>query len=99
MILPLNKTADRRRIHSIVIVMKLTNKDKARAAKYRQCKPKQFGNLHERMQYVMALLNSGDSESSIGYALRTALYDLETEVKFYEPQDPPYGRRSFRIGR
>jgi len=78
--------------------MKLTDQDKARAEQYRKCKPKQFGNLHERMQYVMVLLNRGHSASSIGNDLWHALFDLENEVSYHEPQKPPYGRRTTRIG-
>lgn len=74
--------------------MKLTAKDKACADQYRNCKPKQFGNLHERMQYVMKLLNRGHTASSIENDLWHALFDLETEVSYHEPQKPPYGRRT-----
>jgi hypothetical protein len=72
--------------------MKITDKDRAIAEKYNNAKTNQFGNLHERMKYVMAQLTE-QSASTIGNDLWQALFDLQTEVSFYEPQSPPYGRR------
>lgn len=79
--------------------MKLTAKDKEVAEKYATAKPKQFGNLHERMQYVMKLLREKRTSPIIddlffGDALWNALFDLQTEVSYHEPQSPPYGRRT-----
>jgi len=78
------------------IRMELTNRDNARAAQYRECKPKQFGTLHERMKYVMELLRVSDKKTPVMNDLREAIFDLETEVSFYEPKKPPYGKRIIR---
>ena len=58
---------------------------------YEATAPKQFGNLHERMKYVMALLEA--EKDNVSDKLWHAVFDLETEVKFHTPAEPPYGRR------
>lgn len=77
--------------------MKLTKRDKAQAEKYRLCAPKQFGNLHQRMKLVMGYLSVSDRKL-IGNDLWQALFDLETEVSYYEPVSPPYGQRTKQLG-
>lgn len=72
--------------------MKITKKDMKTAAKYRESIPKQFGNLHERMQYLMELARRNCK--SLDNDLWQAIHDLETEVSYYEPQSPPFGRRT-----
>jgi len=74
--------------------MELTKQNKVCAETYRKCNPKQLGNLHERMQYVMEMLRRDRSQAIISNDLWHAIHDLETEVSFYTPQSPPYGRRT-----
>lgn len=71
--------------------MKITKEQEATRKDYLDAKPKQFGNLHERMKLVMELLK--DDRDSISTELETALHDLETEVSYHKPAKPPYGRR------
>jgi hypothetical protein len=68
-----------------------------RKEQYRKAQPKQFGDLHERMKLVIALMQA--AKASVPDELWHAIYDLETEVSFYEPAKPPYGRRVIRCGR
>lgn len=56
--------------------------------------PKQFGNLHERMKFVMAAMRR--AVDLIPTDLWHAVHDLETEVSLHTPVDPPFGRR--RVG-
>ena len=72
--------------------MRITAKDKKRKAAYDASKPQQLGNLHERMKYVMLML-TGDERND----LWQAIYDLEIEVAYHEPADPPYGRRTMKL--
>lgn len=59
--------------------------------RFNQSKPKQYGNLHERMQYLIKLVEKQvDTVPADVYA---AVFDLRTEVRNYEPVDPPYGTR------
>lgn len=66
------------------------------ASRYRQCKPNQFGNLHERMKFVINKLNelSNKEKENFDNTLWHAIFDLETEVKYHEPAKPPYSRRT-----
>jgi len=71
---------------------KLTDKDREARAMYLAAKPKQFGNLHERMKYALELMRS--DYDAVPSRLWHALCDLETEVKFHVPANPPFGRRA-----
>lgn len=76
-----------------------TRKEIANRDAYRKCTPKQFGNVHERMKLVVELLNKCD-RLAFSHELWTAIYDLETEVSFYEPKNPPHGQSiALEIGR
>lgn len=74
--------------------MRLTRADREREQSYFRAKAKQFGTLHERMKYVMSLMPA--NASTMDSTLWHAIYDLQTEVSFYEPVSPPYGRRTKR---
>lgn len=76
--------------------MKITKTNESTRKQYDEAKPDQFGNLHERMKYVMELLKQHDP-NSIGNNLWHAIYDLETEVKHTPPANPPFGRRSVQL--
>lgn len=54
--------------------------------------PKQYGNLHERMQYLIKVADKHQSE--IPADVYAAIFDLRTEVRNYEPVNPPYGSRT-----
>lgn len=69
---------------------------------YNGCRPKQFGNLHERMMYLMHIISSdegkkvfapgpggvpaGKATESVLHATWNAVYDLQTEVMHYSPE-------------
>lgn len=77
---------------------KITRTDEQRRAAYLAAESKQFGNLHERMKYVIACLESSTArDSELLHELNVAIYDLETEVSYHEPAKPPYGRREIRL--
>jgi hypothetical protein len=72
--------------------MKITRKNQVTADRYRATVPKQLGDLHERMRYLMQL----GSEAELWKThndLWHALHDLEVEVSFHEPAHPPFGKR------
>jgi hypothetical protein len=77
----------------------LTKADNERAAAYLKPEAKQLGNLHERMKYAVALADiaykKGGNDFDVEYPyLRMAIYDLQTEVQFYEAANPPFAHRS-----
>ena len=83
--------------------MKLGLKQKQMANTYDEAKPKERGNLHERMKFVVKALDEArgwrtsepDPEfDQLYHDLVFGIFDLETEVKFYEPVRPPYAQRS-----
>lgn len=71
--------------------MRLTKGDKERAIEYDKTQPKQFGNMHERMQYLVAIAMK--EQGHISDNLWSAIWDLQTEVQYHKPENPPYGRR------
>lgn len=73
---------------------KLTPDDIACCEKYRRCSPVERGNLHERMKYVIDLLEMNRGQVPIGSDLWNAIYDLETEVSYHSPKIPPCGQRT-----
>lgn len=60
--------------------------------RFGKSKPKQYGNLHERMQYLIKVADKHQAE--IPAAVYAAIFDLRTEVRNYEPVNPPYGSRT-----
>lgn len=74
--------------------MKLKQSDLLRAAHYDEFeKAIQFGNLHQRMKYLRLLAEQAELYK-ISNPLWMAICDLETEVKHYTAQNPPFGRRT-----
>ncbi len=76
-------------------------KDLAAKAAYEKAEPKQFGNLHERMKFVIKALEEArgwktsepDQEFDEFYHdLVFGIFDLETEVKYFTPQNLHMGR-------
>ena len=64
----------------------------------------QFGTVHERMKYLVEMIRDIYNREGPAFdrkynGLRVAVFDLETEVKFYEAQKPPFGSRPKRTGR
>jgi hypothetical protein len=76
--------------------MKITKKEFENVDHYNKCKSKQLGNLHERMRYVMELLADCESESKMSVELWNAIADLELEVQFHEPKNPPIAKRNIK---
>ena len=81
--------------------MLLTSRDLAQRAKYESAQAKQFGNLHERMKLAIVLCR--ERELWKDNNLWQAIHDLETEVSFHVPADPPFADRVvplvFELGR
>lgn len=73
--------------------MKLTEKNLQARTAYLEATPKQFGTLHERMKFVMEQMQAAGG-GVVPNDLWHAVYDLETEVSYHEPQRPPCGRRA-----
>jgi len=60
---------------------------------YEEAKPEQFGNLHERMQYLMKLIHDHEGiRDDVPSDVCHAIYDLETELKHYETKPYSFGR-------
>jgi hypothetical protein len=55
-----------------------------------------LGNLHERMRCVRVLADV--IHESLPNELYQAILDLELEVSFHEPADPPFGHRDCKPG-
>ena len=72
--------------------MKLTSKNIKNRESYHLAKPVKLGTLHERMEYVIVLMQTYHEE--VPQDLWHAIYDLETEVSFHKPQTPPCGGRT-----
>ena len=77
----------------------LTKADNARAAAYLKAKPKKLGDLHERTKFAVELADAAYKKAGAKFDeefpyLRMAIYDLQTEVQYYEPAKPPFGHRS-----
>lgn len=60
--------------------------------RYREAQAKQFGNLHERMKYLIACAIKAGLEQFDSQTWH-AIWDLQSEVEEYEPVNPAYGRR------
>jgi hypothetical protein len=80
----------------------ITQQEKHAKAAYERAKPKQLGDLHERMKFVMKALEEArgwktsepDPEfDDLYHDLVFGIFDLETEVKYYVAQKPPFGSR------
>ena len=72
--------------------MLLTNHDLAQRAKYDAAKPKQGGNLHERMKYLISICNIYQCWKND--EIWQALFGLQEEVSFHAPANPPFGTRT-----
>ena len=59
---------------------------------YENSEPKQFGNMHERMQHLIQCAQKSGSRN-MPEGIWDAIYDLETEVKNHKPINPAYGSR------
>lgn len=57
---------------------------------YADTEPEQFGNLHERMQYLMKLIH--EQRADVPSDVWNAVYDLETELKHYETKAYSFGK-------
>lgn len=80
-----------------VSTYELTKADKDCAERYSKCKPVRHGNLHERMKHLIAMTwkTSPHIKQNVPADVADAMCELETELKHYEPANPPYGQRSF----
>jgi hypothetical protein len=79
------------------IVRQPCDKHKSNAQRYEQAQPEQFGDIHGRMKFLMEMCHKYHSEG-IPTMVWHAVFDLETEVKNYEPINPPFGRRLVKMG-
>ena len=86
--------------------MKLGTKEKRNARTYDDAPPGQLGNLHQGMKFVISALEEArgwktrepDPEfDDLYHELVYDIFDLETEVKFYEPAKPPFAKRQIRL--
>lgn len=74
--------------------MGAVTKDKLEASvnarQYDHTKPKQLGNLHERMQYLMKLIR--EQQADVPHDVWHAIFDLETELKHYKTKTFSFGQ-------
>lgn len=73
-------------------VVRFTVADREVAERYQAAEPKQFGNLHERMKFLMKLAE-GRKLHETHQEIHHAIWDLLTEVQHTEPAEPPFGQR------
>ena len=66
--------------------------EQAERRRYEAAEAKQFGNLHQRMKYLIAAAQKA-GHHNLGNEVWHAIWDLETEVSHHVPAEPPYGRR------
>lgn len=71
--------------------MRLTAEDERVRGNYLNCVVKPLGNLHQRMKFVMSLLQ--EHKDAVPDVLWHAVHDLEIEVSYHKPAKPPFGRR------
>jgi len=69
-----------------------TEAEKQNARDYEKAEAKQFGNLHERMQFLIKCAQTHD-EKTVLNDIWNAIWDLKTEVRHYKPINPPFGKR------
>jgi len=62
---------------------------------YEACAPRQFGDLHQRMKFLMDLVQGrqGEFPNDVWHAI----WDLKTEVENHVPENPPFGRRAVNL--
>ena len=72
----------------------LTAADKATRAEYEQTAPKFLGTLHERMKLVMEALRTA-GPAAVSKDIWNTIHDLEVEVSYTVPADPPFGSRNW----
>ena len=65
-------------------------------SRYAEAKPKQFGNMHERMKYLIAAAT--EDEAAVPQDVWHAICDLQTEVEGHTPIEPSFGPRRDKIG-
>jgi hypothetical protein len=61
--------------------------------RYEKATPDNLGNLHERMKAVIDRANDIDLPSIDGH-LWGFIHDLQLEVSYHKPADPPFGKRT-----
>lgn len=61
---------------------------------YGEVKPKQFGDMHERMKYLIQEAQREEDQIPVG--LWHAIWDLQTEVQNHVAIQPPFGKRIMR---
>ncbi len=76
----------------------ITRAQEAVADRYRDARPRQLGDLHQRMRWVMEVARKDKAAGALGNDLWQALHDLQTEVSYHEPARPPFGKRASRPG-
>ena len=81
---------------------KIMPADTATALAYNTAKSKSFGNLHERMKWLIGckeelrehLKSEPENRTKeLFQAIEIAVMDLETEVSYTKPAKPPFARR------
>lgn len=84
----------------------ITSEDYLNQDAYIAASHKQFGDLHERMKWLIGCKEElkeyidtlTDKKLQILFqALSVAVMDLETEVAYTKPAKPPYGKRAQKI--
>ncbi len=80
--------------------MRLTKAEIQRHRQYQQgTSVDSLGDLHERMRAVRTLMQKyREANTPVPRDLAQAIWDLETEVSYYIPAKPPYGKRTSQHG-
>jgi len=78
--------------------MLLTKRDLEQREKYYAANPKKQGNLHERMKWLVNRFLQRELLST-DQELYTAIVELEDEITFYTPANPPFAERIYPISK
>jgi len=63
---------------------------------YDKAKAKQFGDMHERMKYLVEVAHK-NGNGAVPNDVWHAIFDLETEVRNHTPIHPPFGKRPMTL--
>lgn len=70
----------------------ISSNDSIIASAYRNAMPEQFGNLHQRMKWLIETIQR-QAESVIPSDVQQAVHELESEIKHHVPAKPPLAMR------
>jgi len=71
----------------------ISDQEKKNSQDYDEAVPAKFGDLHQRMKSLIKCAYK-HGQKQIPSDLWDAIWDLQTEVRYYKAINPPFGKRS-----